>query len=89
MESNNPILRVIQNISKILHWYIQDTINLLVRHFQPQLGKPKLWKLDSDQHNNVGRHAHDLIDERASLNIKRSLSDDNAICENYIPLNMH
>jgi hypothetical protein len=24
-------------------------------HFQPQQGKPALWKLDSDQHYSIGR----------------------------------
>ncbi|XP_039124936.1 phosphoinositide phosphatase SAC2-like isoform X2 [Dioscorea cayenensis subsp. rotundata] len=67
----------------------QDAINLFLGHFQPQLGKPELWELDSDQHYNVGRHDHDFIDERARLNIKRSLSDGSMICENEIPISMH
>ncbi|MCL7040143.1 hypothetical protein MKW94_022989, partial [Papaver nudicaule] len=33
----------------------QDAINVFLGHFQPQLGRPALWELDSDQNFNVGR----------------------------------
>jgi len=33
----------------------QDAINVFLGHFQPQQGKPALWKLDSDQHYTIGR----------------------------------
>ncbi|GJN30478.1 hypothetical protein PR202_gb18787 [Eleusine coracana subsp. coracana] len=33
----------------------QDAINVFLGHFQPHQGKPALWKLDSDQHYNIGR----------------------------------
>uniref|UniRef100_A0A8R7UVT0 Uncharacterized protein n=1 Tax=Triticum urartu TaxID=4572 RepID=A0A8R7UVT0_TRIUA len=33
----------------------QNAIHVFLGHFQPQEGKPPLWKLDSVQHYNIGR----------------------------------
>ncbi|KAK1414207.1 hypothetical protein QVD17_29948 [Tagetes erecta] len=63
----------------------QDAINLFLGHYQPHIGRPALWELDSDQHLNVGSQGSNLPVERARL-IKRSLSvgnmldDDNILC---------
>ncbi|XP_052147570.1 phosphoinositide phosphatase SAC2 isoform X1 [Oryza glaberrima] len=60
----------------------QDSINVFLGHFQPQEGKPALWKLDSDQHYNIGRQGT-LTEETGSRSfIKRSLSDGNILCDN-------
>ncbi|KAJ0988508.1 hypothetical protein J5N97_006864 [Dioscorea zingiberensis] len=67
----------------------QDAINLFLGHFQPELGKPEIWELDSDQHYNAGRLAHNFFDEKARLHIKRSLSDGSMICDNDAHLSMH
>ena len=32
-------------------------------YYQPQLGKPALWELDSDQHYDLGKRVTDLIDD--------------------------
>ncbi|XP_062210115.1 phosphoinositide phosphatase SAC2-like [Phragmites australis] len=61
----------------------QDAINLLLGHFQPHQGKPALWKLDSDQHYNIGRQGT-LNEEIGRSFIKRSLSDGNILCENSV-----
>ncbi|CAO2824669.1 unnamed protein product [Amaranthus hypochondriacus] len=53
----------------------QDAINLFLGHFQPEMGKPALWELDSDQHYNIGRLTSSLSDDFARSFIKRSLSD--------------
>uniref|UniRef100_A0A453IY33 Uncharacterized protein n=1 Tax=Aegilops tauschii subsp. strangulata TaxID=200361 RepID=A0A453IY33_AEGTS len=53
-------------------------------HFQPQQGKPPLWKLDSDQHYNIGRQG--TLSEETGRFIKRSLSDGNILCENSAPV---
>ncbi|MFS7992147.1 putative SAC domain, polyphosphoinositide phosphatase Fig4 [Helianthus anomalus] len=64
----------------------QDAINLFLGHYQPQIGRPALWELDSDQHYNVGSQGSNCKVERARL-IKRSLSvgnmlyDDNILCD--------
>uniref|UniRef100_A0A0D9VQB8 SAC domain-containing protein n=1 Tax=Leersia perrieri TaxID=77586 RepID=A0A0D9VQB8_9ORYZ len=63
----------------------QDAINVFLGHFQPQQGKPALWKLDSDQHYNIGRQGT-LTEETGRSFIKRSLSDGNILCENTIPV---
>ncbi|KAL6867237.1 hypothetical protein ACP4OV_015261 [Aristida adscensionis] len=63
----------------------QDAINVFLGHFQPQQGKPALWKLDSDQHYNIGRQGT-LNEEIGRSFIKRSLSDGNILCENSIPV---
>lgn len=59
----------------------QDAINVFLGHFQPQLGKPSLWELDSDQHYNLGRHGSDPVNENSRLRIKRTLSDGNILRE--------
>ncbi|KAL9247246.1 hypothetical protein vseg_020698 [Gypsophila vaccaria] len=53
----------------------QDAINLFLGHFQPEVGKPALWELDSDQHYNIGRLTPSLSDEISRALLKRSLSD--------------
>ncbi|KAK9756040.1 hypothetical protein RND81_01G069100 [Saponaria officinalis] len=53
----------------------QDAINLFLGHFQPEVGKPALWELDSDQHYNIGRLTPSLSDEIHRSFLKRSLSD--------------
>ncbi|KAF0891299.1 hypothetical protein E2562_009474 [Oryza meyeriana var. granulata] len=63
----------------------QDAINVFLGHFQPQQGKPALWKLDSDQHYNIGRQGT-LTEETGRSFIKRSLSDGNILCENTVPV---
>ncbi|KAL5209642.1 hypothetical protein ABZP36_005265 [Zizania latifolia] len=63
----------------------QDAINLFLGHFQPQQGKPALWKLDSDQHHNIGSQGT-LTEETKRSFIKRSLSDGNILCENSVPV---
>ncbi|XP_062216606.1 phosphoinositide phosphatase SAC2-like [Phragmites australis] len=62
----------------------QDAINVFLGHFQPHQGKPALWKLDSDQHYNIGRQGTSNEDIERSF-IKRSLSD-NILCENSVPV---
>ncbi|KAG8073715.1 hypothetical protein GUJ93_ZPchr0006g44699 [Zizania palustris] len=62
----------------------QDAINVFLGHFQPQQGKPALWKLDSDQHYNIGRQG--TLTEEPGRSIKRSLSDGNILCENTVPV---
>ncbi|XP_051135540.1 phosphoinositide phosphatase SAC2-like isoform X2 [Andrographis paniculata] len=57
----------------------QDAINVFLGHFQPQLGKPALWELDSDQHCNVGTGVS--TKEHSRSIIKRSLSDGSILCE--------
>ncbi|XP_022636153.1 phosphoinositide phosphatase SAC3 isoform X3 [Vigna radiata var. radiata] len=60
----------------------QNAINILpfswhrfLGHFQPQVGKPALWDLGSDQHYDIGRHGDD--DARAF--VKRCFSDGSII----------
>ncbi|XP_024973436.1 phosphoinositide phosphatase SAC2-like isoform X1 [Cynara cardunculus var. scolymus] len=57
----------------------QDAINVFLGHYQPQLGKPALWELDSDQHYNVGSRGSNLFQENTRRPFKRSLSD--GLCE--------
>ncbi|KAF8776086.1 hypothetical protein HU200_003768 [Digitaria exilis] len=63
----------------------QDAINVFLGHFQPQQGKPALWRLDSDQHYNIGRQGT-LKEEIGRSFIKRSLSDGNILLENSLPV---
>ncbi|XP_006649507.1 phosphoinositide phosphatase SAC2 isoform X2 [Oryza brachyantha] len=63
----------------------QDAINVFLGHFQPQQGKPALWKLDSDQHYNIGRQGT-LTEETGRSFIKRSLSDGNILCDTTGPV---
>ncbi|XP_057535659.1 phosphoinositide phosphatase SAC2-like [Amaranthus tricolor] len=53
----------------------QDAINLFLGHFQPVVGKPALWELDSDQHYSIGRLTSSLSDDLGRSFLKRSLSD--------------
>uniref|UniRef100_A0ACD5WES0 Uncharacterized protein n=1 Tax=Avena sativa TaxID=4498 RepID=A0ACD5WES0_AVESA len=59
----------------------QDAINVFLGHFQPQQGKPALWKLDSDQHYSIGRQGT-VGEETVRPLIKRSFSVGNILCEN-------
>ncbi|KAK3148197.1 hypothetical protein QOZ80_3BG0291960 [Eleusine coracana subsp. coracana] len=63
----------------------QDAINVFLGHFQPHQGKPALWKLDSDQHYNIGRQGT-LNEDIVRSKIKRSMSDGNILCENGVPV---
>ncbi|XP_057415757.1 phosphoinositide phosphatase SAC3-like isoform X2 [Lotus japonicus] len=60
----------------------QDAINVFLGHFQPQLGKPALWELGSDQHYDTGR----LGDDDARSIFKRSFSDGNILREISTPM---
>lgn len=64
----------------------QDAINLFLGHFRPEVGKPALWELDSDQHYNIGRLTPSLSDEISSSFLKRSLSDGVIEYENSSPM---
>ncbi|KAJ6792824.1 phosphoinositide phosphatase SAC2-like [Iris pallida] len=57
----------------------QEAINLFLGYFQPQLGKPALWELSSDEHYNVGGRRNCFADENARSFMKRSLSDGNIL----------
>ncbi|KAJ9537430.1 hypothetical protein OSB04_030163 [Centaurea solstitialis] len=69
----------------------QDAINVFLGHYQPQIGKPALWELDSDQHYDVGSRGSNFFMEKARL-IKRSLSvgnmlfDGNTLCDGSSPI---
>ncbi|KAF7813987.1 phosphoinositide phosphatase SAC2-like isoform X2 [Senna tora] len=58
----------------------QNAINIFLGHFQPQLGKPALWQLDSDQHYHVGRRGPYLAGDDVRSSFKRSLSAGNIPC---------
>ncbi|GJT23922.1 putative SAC domain-containing protein [Tanacetum coccineum] len=51
---------------------------LFLGHYQPQIGRPALWQLDSDQHCNVGSQSSNVFVERSRF-IKRSLSVGNIL----------
>ncbi|VVA91635.1 unnamed protein product [Arabis nemorensis] len=53
----------------------QNAINVFLGHFRPQLGKPALWELDSDQHN-IARASSNLDIENMRPLIRRSFSDN-------------
>ncbi|KAL1224123.1 Phosphoinositide phosphatase SAC5 [Cardamine amara subsp. amara] len=53
----------------------QSAINVFLGHFRPQLGKPALWELDSDQ-NNLARYTSNLDLENTRPLIRRSFSDN-------------
>ncbi|GJZ17339.1 phosphoinositide phosphatase SAC2-like protein isoform X2, partial [Tanacetum coccineum] len=55
----------------------QDAINVFLGHYQPQVGKPALWELDSDQHQNVGSRGSNFIEKNTRGSYQRSLSDGN------------
>ncbi|XP_045792286.1 phosphoinositide phosphatase SAC2-like [Trifolium pratense] len=68
----------------------QKTINIFLGHFQPQLGKPALWELDSDQHYNLGSHGPNLTDGIDGSFIRRSQSDGNILGESEATIrNLH
>ncbi|GKB24111.1 phosphoinositide phosphatase SAC2-like protein isoform X2 [Tanacetum coccineum] len=46
-------------------------------HYQPQVGKPALWELDSDQHQNVGSRGSNFLYNNTRGSYQRSLSDGN------------
>ncbi|XP_078444255.1 phosphoinositide phosphatase SAC2-like [Wolffia australiana] len=62
----------------------QDAINVFLGHFQPQLGKPALWELDSDQYYGIGRRG--FSEENSRSFVKRSFSDGNILCESQTPI---
>ncbi|KAJ9168099.1 hypothetical protein P3X46_019666 [Hevea brasiliensis] len=64
----------------------QDAINVFLGHFQPQLGKPALWELNSDQHYSVGRNGQTYVDQDRRSFFKRSLSDGNILHESHSPM---
>ncbi|XP_076890434.1 phosphoinositide phosphatase SAC2-like isoform X2 [Bidens hawaiensis] len=57
----------------------QDAINVFLGHYQPQLGRPALWELDSDQHYNVGSRGSSYLDETTRAPFQRSMSDGNIL----------
>ncbi|KAJ0794444.1 putative SAC domain, polyphosphoinositide phosphatase Fig4 [Helianthus annuus] len=57
----------------------QDAINVFLGHYQPQLGRPALWELDSDQHFNVGSRGSSCLEENTRAPFQRSLSDGNIL----------
>ncbi|XP_021691278.2 phosphoinositide phosphatase SAC3 isoform X2 [Hevea brasiliensis] len=59
----------------------QDAINVFLGHFLPQLGKPALWELNSDQLYSVGRNGQTYVDQD-----RRSLSDGNILHESRSPM---
>lgn len=59
----------------------QDAINVFLGHFQPQLGKPALWELNSDHQYNGGSRGPQLVNEKDRSIFKRSLSDGNLLCQ--------
>lgn len=63
----------------------QDAINLFLGHFQPEVGKPALWELDSDHHYNIGRLTPPMSHEFSRSFLKRSLSDGVLIYESSSP----
>ncbi|TKY72919.1 Phosphoinositide phosphatase SAC3 [Spatholobus suberectus] len=60
----------------------QNAINIFLGHFQPQLGKPTLWDLGSDQHYDIGRQG----DDDARSFVKRCFSDGSIIHGNSTPM---
>uniref|UniRef100_A0A803KQX3 SAC domain-containing protein n=1 Tax=Chenopodium quinoa TaxID=63459 RepID=A0A803KQX3_CHEQI len=63
----------------------QDAINLFLGHFQPEVGKPALWELDSDQHYSIGRLTSSLTDDISGSFLKRSMSDGVLMYESPSP----
>ncbi|GAB4841940.1 hypothetical protein Ancab_011897 [Ancistrocladus abbreviatus] len=64
----------------------QDAINLFLGHFQPEVGRPALWELDSDQHHNIGSLSPSFSEDIARSILKRSLSEGNIIIESCTPM---
>ncbi|KAH6817270.1 Phosphoinositide phosphatase family protein [Perilla frutescens var. frutescens] len=63
----------------------QNAINVFLGHFQPQVDKPEVWELDSDQHFNVGRNGQPNVDQHGRSLFKRSWSDGNILRESHSP----
>ncbi|GMH22028.1 hypothetical protein Nepgr_023871 [Nepenthes gracilis] len=63
----------------------QDAINLFLGHFQPEVGRPSLWELDSDQHYNIGS-LNPFSEDISRCILKRSLSDGNLIRGSNSPI---
>lgn len=63
----------------------QDAINLFLGHFQPEVDKPALWELDSDQHYSIGRLTSSLSDDITRSFLKRSMSDGVLMYESASP----
>ncbi|CAH1442399.1 unnamed protein product [Lactuca virosa] len=59
----------------------QDAINVFLGHYQPQVGKPALWELDSDQHFDVGSRGSNFLEENTRALFQRSLSDGNILVD--------
>ncbi|GAB2268953.1 hypothetical protein Dimus_003891 [Dionaea muscipula] len=64
----------------------QDSINLFLGHFQPEVGKPALWELNSDQHHNIGSFSTLLSENISRSLLRRSLSDGDIIYESSTPM---
>ncbi|GAB4849993.1 hypothetical protein Ancab_029292 [Ancistrocladus abbreviatus] len=64
----------------------QDAINLFLGHFQPEVGRPALWELDSGQHHNIGSLSPSFSEDIARSMLRRSLSDGNIIFQSSTPL---
>ncbi|XP_064978009.1 phosphoinositide phosphatase SAC3-like isoform X1 [Musa acuminata AAA Group] len=64
----------------------QAAIDLFLGHFQPQLGEPAIWELNSLQHYGFGKNGHAFTDENSRTFIRRSLSDGNILHESCTPL---
>ncbi|XP_027338641.1 phosphoinositide phosphatase SAC3-like isoform X2 [Abrus precatorius] len=59
----------------------QNAINIFLGHFQPQLGKPALWELGSDEHYDIGRNG----DDDARSFVKRCFSDGSILRDSSTP----
>ncbi|CDY29331.1 BnaA05g15980D [Brassica napus] len=59
----------------------QDAINLFLGYFQPQLDKPALWEMGSDQHYNAARFLASSVPEISRSTMKRSLSESSILSE--------
>ncbi|KAF5726112.1 phosphoinositide phosphatase SAC3-like isoform X1 [Tripterygium wilfordii] len=64
----------------------QDAINVFLGHFQPQVGKPALWELDSDRHYSVGKNGQMNTDQDRRAVFKRCFSDGSILRENSSPM---
>ncbi|CAL9111543.1 unnamed protein product [Musa textilis] len=64
----------------------QAAIDLFLGHFQPQLGEPAIWELNSLQHYGFGKNGRAFTDENSRTFIRRSLSDGNILHESGTPL---
>ncbi|GMH17562.1 hypothetical protein Nepgr_019403 [Nepenthes gracilis] len=64
----------------------QDAINLFLGHFQPEVGRPALWELDSDQHFSIGSLTSSFSEDIPRSILRRSLSDGNIISDSSSPI---